>query len=79
MPRRPRLVMVIWEDINSDPSWQPKDKVELELAKCESVGWLIHKDDKVIRVAGCQNKEDWGSITVIPVVNVIEIEELRKK
>jgi len=76
---RPRLVIVLWKDIVSDCSWQPKDNVDIEPALCKSVGWLIEKNEETIKIAGSQNSQDWGDVTCIPTVNVIEIKNLRKK
>jgi len=75
-----KLVQVIWRDITTTASWTPKDRTnEIETAICKSVGWLIEQTSKVIKVAGSQNDDDWGNIDCIPVANVIEIRELRKK
>ena len=47
------LVLVEWEDsARPSPIWQHIDELpEPEVIACESVGWIISKDKKILRLA----------------------------
>lgn len=48
MPRRPKLVLVKWVDISSDPAWQQRQDVlaAADEPLFQSVGWLIQRPTK---------------------------------
>ena len=61
MPKRPRLVLVEWEDSGQPaPQWQWLDDVHVTSAvRCQTVGFLI-QDDKTVKVLA-QNVGDLES------------------
>lgn len=79
-----KLVMVWWEDIVSDSSWNDiVDIQKSETAVCCSVGWLVREDtNKIILMADFSfesNEEvkQGGSSTVIPTKNILKIKKLK--
>ena len=79
----PRLVMVDWVD-SAQPyaGWRYlRDLPELEVVRCETVGWLVARDDQVLMLA--QNLGDIGSESAqasglmrIPAACVTRVTEL---
>ena len=79
-----KLVMVWWEDIISDSSWE--DIIEIKKANtsvCCSVGWLMHTDSVRTIVMAAFSWESDGSIkqggcyTTIPTKNVIKTKQIK--
>ena len=74
-------VHVYWTDIQSDSSWRQIKEVEEEkLPICLSTGFLLKKDDDMVRLVSDFNFNEDGTIdecgnsTVIPTVVVKKIE-----
>ena len=50
------LVLIRWMDIISYSDWTTHDKVSCPTF--ESIGWLVHKDEKEIKIATTLDKYD---------------------
>ncbi|MCH7793410.1 MAG: hypothetical protein IID31_14160 [Planctomycetes bacterium] len=64
------IYRVQWDDIQSSGGWYDKDALdEAGVAHCESVGYLVYRDRKVIKLASIVEYEktrDAGYIHAIP-------------
>lgn len=74
------LILVHWDDIESDSSWVSADEMlERKAVKCVCTGFFIGWDDKQMRVSSELIFEDGrGSIEVLPIGCVTSIECLKK-
>ena len=75
-----RLVLVIWEDIQSRCDWigelseMPK---EITPIRCVTVGWVVREDKQMLVVADSYTQDGtYGGATAIPSSVVHEILEL---
>ena len=74
-----KIVRVEWRDSNTLHGWQYGEQ-ETELAKCETIGFLIKEDDDKLVVA--QTVSSYGAqmgITVIAKGCIKSIKEMRIK
>ena len=60
-----KLVFVEWIDTVSDAGWETKDDVNTKLVK--QVGWIVHNDADVLKIASTVSEEEYYSVTAIPV------------
>lgn len=60
-----KLVFVEWVDTVSDAGWETKETVNTKLVK--QVGWIVHNDDDVLKIASTVSEEEYYSVTAIPV------------
>jgi len=44
-----RLFKIVWRDIIACSGWEPHE--EVEVPSMISVGWLVHTDDDVVKIA----------------------------
>lgn len=65
------IVRVTWTDAAFDLTDE-----EIGLHEVETLGWLLHRDEELVRVAGERIGDTYRGITVIPVVNVTDIETM---
>ena len=76
-----KLVFVEWEDSAQGHShWQYLDEIEIpSTIQCQSVGWLINKNDQVIQLAnsigGVSGSQASGIITILGKC-IVKIEDL---
>jgi len=78
-PHHP-LVLVRWVDIIADSSWTPPE--EVECPEFETVGWLVHEDEKCIKVADTYGEEGHFGITAFPrgcVISTVVVDDRAKK
>jgi len=78
------LVMVTWEDIVSNSSWEYISEIKnAKTAICISVGWLIEKNsNNTIIMADFSFEENeeikqGGSFTTIPTKNILAIKKIK--
>ena len=50
------IVRVLWMDIIAHSDWTTHDKVTCPVF--ESIGWLVHKDDREIKIATTLDRHD---------------------
>lgn len=68
-----KIVEVIWNDTFSDAGWKDVDKIMfVPLPVCTTVGYLLHKDEHVVRLAHSLN-EGQADFTLIPTGCVLKI------
>ena len=60
-----KLVFVEWVDTVSDAGWETKETVNTKLVK--QVGWVVHNDEDVLKIASTVSEEEYYSVTAIPV------------
>ena len=77
------LVLIEWYDITGvERPWVPVEEAhEIDPALVQTVGWLYHKDDHVVRIAGSRHTdpETYGNINIIPrgcIANMKRLEEV---
>lgn len=81
---KPPQVEVSWVDSISYSSWRSIDEaLEKDLAQCMTTGYLIHKTNDLIAIAGSIEGIDGddmqvGDVMYIPLVAVREIAELER-
>ncbi len=52
------LVLVEWEDSATHCCWNPVDECrEMTTAKCQTVGWIVHKNKERVVLTSSLNKE----------------------
>jgi hypothetical protein len=56
-PAKPRLVMVTWVDSSSHDRWE-YGPVEPDLIAIDSVGWLVHRDAKMLILAPNMSRQE---------------------
>ena len=81
------LVWIQWVDIISHSDWTTHDKVSCPVF--ESVGWLVHRDEKEIKIATTLDRHDglgendgnpaYYGITAYPSGCVLECVPLRSR
>ena len=73
------ILEVIWNDISTYGGWHQVNEVDtLTTIECRSVGYLVGKTNKLIRIAQSLTKgKEIGDVTVIPLTNVKKIRRLR--
>jgi len=78
--RQSKLVIVEWDDIESNPSWMRIDELDerAKTWKCSSVGWKMPSDRKTLRIAAtrAKDKEKVADVTSIPRGCVRSVKEL---
>lgn len=52
------LVLVSWYDHMTDDEWRSRDEVLKDPPVMQTVGWVVHEDDKVITLAQCIEPPD---------------------
>ena len=63
--KNPRLVTVEWRDILGTSGWEKPDEVNPPLIT--TIGYLIHKDKDVVKVAHTKDEKGaWSGITAFP-------------
>ena len=69
------LVLITWLDITATAGWEPADEVEpLEV---QTLGWLVHEDDKVIKIGNSIGEDgDVYGISALPIGCVVGITTL---
>lgn len=78
-----RLALVTWLDSKGGNTWEIWDEnSEFEPATCQSVGWIIERDSKVLllanRTVGDEKTHVCGDMC-IPMEAVVKIETLIKR
>ena len=58
-----RRVMVLWDDITGDGTWQSAEKL-VTPTRCLSVGWLVKENPGYIVMAGSVSRNDDGTWNV---------------
>ena len=73
----PQLVLVTWFDITTHEGWT--DDVPDTCQEIETVGWLLRRGDTSLTIVSSRDlsEQQIASATVIPLANVIKIEELK--
>lgn len=71
-PEKYRLVKITWQDSRHPFSgWQWVDEMkEIEPTICESVGWLVKEDEKVLILAASITTDSDGDSQVSGVVDI---------
>ena len=90
IPKNPKslndfdLIELKWNDPQSDSSWLSNKQVEkLEMASCESNGYVFSYDKDTIKLFNDINYNtdgsigDYGSITIIPRKLVLSFRKIR--
>ena len=72
-----RIYLFKWTDSSFTLGWINKDQEPPSTAICETIGWVVDRDKEAVVVASCQNEDQWGQITVIPLVSLFLQLELR--
>ena len=63
--KKPQLVTVEWRDILGTAGWEKPDEVNPPVIT--TVGYLIHKDKDVIKIAHTKDEKGaWSGITAFP-------------
>ena len=66
---RPKFVEIEWVDILATSGWEKPE--EVDPTRCWSVGYLIFKDDKTIKIANtigeADGKKEWAGIHAFPI------------
>jgi len=66
---RPKFVEIEWVDILATSGWEKPE--EVDPTRCWSVGYLIFKDDKTIKIANTlgdmDGKKEWAGIHAFPI------------
>lgn len=76
------LIRIVCDDMSSSDGWSGDWEYNLDLSTVEVVGWLLHVDDRLVRVAGAlQDPEDVehrdiGAVTAIPRSTIREVHTL---
>jgi len=74
----PSIVEILWEDIFTRPGWLAHRQREQRSAECRTVGYLLEKDEKHVRVSSSWSSDERADTTSIPMGAVRSITELRK-
>lgn len=72
------LLVVNWKDIVSTEAWISEEEASnLEPMNCVSVGWLLSKEDDVLRLASTIGGNDDTNVIVIPkgVIQSVKVVE----
>ena len=70
-----KLVVVEWLDILATSGWEKEDEVEPQ--RMWTVGYLVQKDKKVIKVANTKDeKEEYFAYHAFPTGCVVSIREI---
>ena len=78
-----KKVKVSWIDIISSPDWTSVEKVKRQTySKCESIGYLLHKDKDKVFIYPCHSFDEDGEMeignyTIFPRCVVKKIEVLK--
>ena len=71
-----KLVLVEWLDILATSGWEKEDEVEPQ--RFWTVGYLVYKDKKVLKVANTKDeKGDCYSYHAFPTGCVVSIKEIK--
>jgi hypothetical protein len=74
------IYRVEWDDTQSSGGWFDKDGIkDVGTAKCESVGYLVHRDRKVVKLASIVEYEttrDAGYVHAIPRGCITKMERI---
>jgi hypothetical protein len=63
--KNPRLVTIQWRDILGTAGWEKPDEVNPPVIT--TVGYLIHKDKDVVKIAHTKDEKGaWSGITAFP-------------
>jgi len=69
-----RLVVIEWLDIYATSGWEKIDEVEPQ--RIWTVGYLVHQDKKVIKVATTKDeKGEWYGFHAFPTGCVVSIKD----
>ena len=77
--KSPTAILVEWEDsVQVDPSWQWVDEIDhVPVATCQSVGWLLHRDERQITLAvsigTSRDRLQASGVITIPVRAIIKL------
>jgi len=74
----PAIVEVLWEDIFTRPGWLGHKAREDGSAECRTVGYLLSKDARYVRLSSSWSSDERADTTTIPIGVVRSITELRK-
>ena len=74
-----KFVEVVWLDATGYSGWKSIDEIkEMKLTEIISRGFLLHKDDQKVIIAGSRASDgDYGSIDVIPATWVKKIKTIK--
>jgi hypothetical protein len=74
-----RKVEVEWIDITSYPGWNEGELKDLVTVTCFTVGYLLERSDKYVKLAGTLMPSDsgFGDAIVIPRTNIKKVTWLR--
>ena len=72
------MVVCTWLDAETDGGWHDRDEIDATKhttpTTCQTMGFLLHNDDKVVTLVGSINEYEYGEVTKIPKGMVIKIE-----
>jgi hypothetical protein len=69
-----KLVYIDWIDTVSSADWDTKDNVNTKIVK--QVGWVVHNDAKVMKIASTYSEEEYYSITAIPTGCILSVKSV---
>ena len=70
------LCLIEWLDIYATSGWEKKDEVEPQ--RLWTVGYLVQKDRKVIKVANTKDdKKEYYAFHAFPAGGVVSIKEIK--
>ena len=70
-----RLVCVEWLDIYASAGWEKEDEIEPQTFW--SIGYLIVKDSKVLKIANTKDEEgNYFGVTAFPIGCVVSITDI---
>ena len=73
------IVYVKWDDAYACASWKDLEDYEMEGMEVETVGYLVKKDRRFIRIASSlsKNRTQGSDFTTIPRKMILELRELK--
>lgn len=67
------LVLIEWDDATQPTGWVAPGDMDPELALCTSVGWITHRDERVIILAATKCDDEVMGAIRIPAKTVRKI------
>lgn len=75
------IYRIEWDDIQSSGGWYDKESLkDADVAKCESVGYLVYRDRMVVKIASIVEYEktnDAGYVHAIPRGCITKMERIK--
>jgi hypothetical protein len=73
-----KIVEVLWEDITSNTGWhEPKEILHYKPLEIKTVGYLINKDKKYLKLGHTVSEDNDSDFTIIPVGVIKKIRSLK--